>query len=90
MFWYKWQGGRNEKIADFLVLDVSESMPGQAIDDVQSGIKMLTDALMSDSVAMEAVYMSIIAFAGKAKTITPLTYVMDFIPPKLPIGSGTN
>ena len=74
----------------FLVLDVSESMAGKAIDDVQSGIKMLTDALMSDPFAMETVYISVIAFAGKAKTITPLTYVMDFIPPKLPIGSGTN
>ena len=63
----------------FLVLDVSESMAGKAIDDVQSGIKMLTDALMSDPFAMETVYISVIAFAGKAKTITPLTYVMDFI-----------
>lgn len=74
----------------FLVLDVSESMAGKAIDDVQSGIKMLTDALMGDPFAMETVYISVIAFAGKAKTIVPLTYIMDFIPPQLPIGSGTN
>lgn len=57
---------------------------------MQNGIKMLTDALMSDPFAMETVYISVIAFAGKAKTIVPLTHVMDFIPPKLPIGSGTN
>ncbi|MBQ8755747.1 MAG: VWA domain-containing protein [Lentisphaeria bacterium] len=74
----------------FLVIDVSESMAGKAIDDVQYGIKMLTDALVSNPFAMETVYISVIAFAGKAKTITPLTYVMDFIPPKLPIGCGTN
>lgn len=74
----------------FLVLDVSESMAGKAIDDVQSGIKMLTDALMSDPFALETVYISVIAFAGQAKTITPLTSILDFAPPKLPIGSGTN
>jgi len=74
----------------FLVLDVSESMAGKAIDDVQAGIKMLTDALMSDPFAMETVFISVIAFAGQAKTLTPLTYIMDFVPPKLPIGSGTN
>jgi len=74
----------------FIVLDVSESMAGQAIKEVQSGMKLLTDALMSDPFAMETVYVSVIAFAGKAKTIVPLTYIMDFIPPKLPIGNGTN
>ena len=74
----------------FIVLDVSESMAGKAIKEVQSGIKLLTDALMSDPFAMETVYVSVIAFAGKAKTIVPLTYIMDFIPPNLPIGSGTN
>ena len=74
----------------FIVLDVSESMAGKAIEEVQSGIKLLTDALMSDPFALETVYISLIAFAGKAKTLVPLTYILDFTPPKLPIGSGTN
>lgn len=74
----------------FLVLDVSESMAGKAIEEVQKGIQMLTNALMSDPFALETVYISVIAFAGQAKTVTPLTYLLDFTPPKLPIGSGTN
>ena len=45
---------------------------------------------MRDPFAMETVYLSVIVFAGKAKTLTPLTYVMEFTPPRLPIGAGTN
>ncbi len=74
----------------FLVIDVSESMAGKPIEEVQGGIKLLTDALMSDPFALETVYLSVIAFAGRAKTITPLTYILNFVPPKLPIGCGTN
>ena len=74
----------------YLVLDVSESMAGKAIEEVKNGIQLLTDALMSNPYAMETVYISVIAFAGKAKVLTPLTYVLEFCPPELPIGNGTN
>ena len=39
---------------------------------------------------METVYVSVIAFAGKSKTIVPLIEVASFYPPKLPIGGGTS
>ena len=74
----------------FIVLDVSESMAGEPIKEVRSGLQLLTDALMSDPFALETVHISVIAFAGKAKTIVPLTYILDFEPPELPVGSGTN
>ena len=53
----------------YLVLDVSESMAGKAIEEVKNGIQLLTDALMSNPYAMETVYISVIAFAGKAKVL---------------------
>lgn len=74
----------------FLLIDVSESMAGEPIENVQSGIAVLLDALTSDPYAIETVHISVIAFAGAARVLTPLTYILDFQPPKLPIGSGTN
>ena len=74
----------------FLVIDVSESMAGTPIENVQRGIRDLQDALMSDPYAMETAYLSVITFAGKAKVVTPLTYLPSFSTPDLPIGSGTS
>ena len=74
----------------FLVIDVSESMAGTPIENVQKGICDLQAALMSDPYAMETAYLSVITFAGKAKVVTPLTYLPSFTAPDLPIGSGTS
>ena len=73
------------KLSIFIVLDVSESMAGNAVKKVQNRIRLLSDALLSDPFAMETVYISLIVFAGKVKTIVPLTCIMDFIPPQLPV-----
>ena len=74
----------------FLVLDVSESMAGPALKDLENGMELLQKALMSDPMALETVYISVISFAGMAKVVTPLTYILDFTPPKLSVGAGTN
>lgn len=74
----------------FLVIDVSESMVGSPLRHMQEGIKRLVDALRSDPYALETVYLSVIAFAGVAKTIAPLVELYSFYPPRLPVGSGTS
>ena len=74
----------------FLVLDVSESMAGAPLDELEKGVQMLSKTLTNDPMALETAYLSIIAFAGKAKVLTPLTSILDFIPPTLSIGAGTN
>ena len=71
----------------FWEIDVSESMAGSPIENVRKG---MTDALMTDPYAMETAYISVITFAGKAKVITPLTYLLSFTPPDLSIGAGTS
>ena len=74
----------------FLVLDVSESMAGAPLEELKKGVETLSKTLMTDPMALETAYLSIIVFAGKARVLTPLTSILDFTPPTLSIGSGTN
>jgi uncharacterized protein YegL len=74
----------------FLLLDVSESMAGDGLRQLQHGIERLASGLRRDPHALESVYLSAIAFAGKARTLAPLTELATFYPPRLPLGSGTS
>ena len=74
----------------YFVLDVSESMVGENIKKLDEGLSSIVRTLRQDPHALETVYISVIAFAGKAKTIVPLIEVASFYPPRLPIGGGTS
>lgn len=74
----------------FFVIDVSESMVGEPIGSVGAGIKTMIQSLRQDPYALETAYISVIVFAGKAKTLVPLTDVISFYPPQMPIGGGTS
>ena len=74
----------------YFLIDVSESMVGVPIEQVQDGIATIIKELRADPYALETVCVSIIVFAGKAKKITPLVELFNFYPPKLPIGGGTS
>jgi uncharacterized protein YegL len=74
----------------FFVIDVSESMIGVPIELMEKGIENIVSSLRQDPNSLETVYISIIAFAGKAKAITPLVDLISFYPPKIPIGGGTS
>lgn len=74
----------------FFVLDVSESMVGENLMKLEEGLSNIIRALRQDPHALETVYVTAIAFAGKAKTIVPLMEIPSFYPPKLPIGGGTS
>ena len=74
----------------FFVLDCSESMAGDNLKKMEDGIGMIIRDLRQDPHALETAYLSVIAFAGIARTIVPLVEVFSFYPPKLPIGSGTS
>ncbi|WP_036156528.1 TerY-C metal binding domain-containing protein [Maribacter forsetii] len=74
----------------YFLIDVSESMVGDPINQVQDGIATIIQELKTDPQALETVYISIIVFAGEAKTIVPLQDIISFYPPKFPIGSGTS
>ena len=74
----------------FFLVDVSESMVGAPIQQVQDGMRMIIQELRTDPYALETAFISVIAFAGKAKCISPLTELYKFYPPVFPIGGGTS
>ncbi|HOY21641.1 MAG TPA: VWA domain-containing protein, partial [Cellvibrio sp.] len=74
----------------FFLLDVSESMVGDNHRQMQQGLERLVKSLRTDPHALETVHLSVIAFAGQARTLTPLTELAMFYPPRLPIGAGTS
>lgn len=74
----------------FMLLDVSESMAGENLRQLQHGLDRLVGGLRTDPHALESVYLSAIVFAGKARTLAPLTELACFYPPRLPVGAGTS
>ena len=74
----------------YFLVDVSESMVGEPIRQVQDGMRMIVQELRTDPYALETAFISVIAFAGKAKCISPLTELYKFYPPTFPIGGGTS
>jgi uncharacterized protein YegL len=74
----------------YFLIDVSESMVGEPIQQVEEGLATIIQTLKADPTAMETVWVSIIVFAGQAKTLVPLQEITSFYPPKFPIGSGTS
>lgn len=72
------------------VLDTSESMAGDNIRVLNKGLEQLVRTLRTDPHALESVFLSLIVFAGKAKTLAPLVELASFYPPRLPLGSGTS
>lgn len=74
----------------YFLIDVSESMVGEPIEQVQKGMRQIIQELRMDPYALETVYVSVIAFAGKALSLSPLTELFKFYPPVLPIGGGTS
>ncbi|WP_266202751.1 TerY-C metal binding domain-containing protein [Pontibacter kalidii] len=74
----------------YFLIDISESMVGEPIQQVEEGLAAIIKALKTDPYAIETVWVSIIVFAGQSKTIVPLQEIISFYPPKFPIGSGTS
>ena len=73
----------------YFVLDVSESMVGEPLQQLEAGVERVVQSLRQDPHALETVYLSVIAFAGKAEIVAPLVDLVSFYPPRLPLGGGT-
>ncbi|NNM75304.1 VWA domain-containing protein [Sphingomonas sp. ID1715] len=73
----------------FLLIDVSESMVGDSLYQLEQGLTEIARTLRTNPYALETAYLSVIAFAGKPRTLVPLTEMAMFQPPELPIGGGT-
>ena len=65
----------------FLLLDVSESMVGESLRQMQTGLDALITTLRQDPYALETVHLSVIGFAGRARTLPPLVDLAAFNAP---------
>lgn len=74
----------------YFLIDISESMVGEPIQQVEEGLASIIQALKADPYALETVWVSILVFAGQPKTLVPLQEIVNFYPPRFPIGSGTS
>lgn len=77
------------KFPIFFVIDVSESMVGETLSQLETGMRTITADLMGDPYALETAFLSVIAFAGRPRTLAAMTELTDFVPPHLPVGGGT-
>ena len=77
------------KLPVYFLIDVSESMIGEPIDKVNEGLQIIVTHLRRNPMALETAYISVIIFAGKTKTLIPLTELVQFVPDNLPVGGGT-
>ena len=80
----------SRRLPIYFLIDISESMVGEPVQQVEEGLSAIIQALKTDPYAIETAWVSIIVFAGQAKTLVPLQEIINFYPPKFPIGSGTS
>lgn len=74
----------------YFLIDVSESMVGEPIKQVQEGIQSIVKELRADPYALETVHISVILFAGKVLKLTSMEELYNFNLPNIPIGGGTS
>jgi len=77
------------KFPVYIVVDVSESMAGETLAVLEQGMRAIVSDLMTDPQALEMVWISVIGFAGRPRTLAPMTELAEFVPPHLPVGGGT-
>lgn len=79
----------NRRLPVYLLIDCSESMIGQGIDAVRSGLSTMLTSLRRDPHALESVFLSVITYDANAKLVCPLTPLIDFQEPQLRLRPGT-
>lgn len=79
----------HRKLPVYFLLDCSESMIGEGIQAVETGMKAFLDTLRKDPQCLESVWVSVIIFNSEAKQIIPLSELMDVNLPPLHVRPGT-
>lgn len=66
-----------------LILDVSSSMRGEPIDQLNDGLLTYKDELSADGLASKRVEVSVITFGSKVETVCDFATAANFFPPTL-------
>ena len=72
-----------------LLLDVSGSMSGKPIAELNEGLITLKDTLSADSLASKRAEMAIVTFGGKVDVVRDFTTAEHFQPPHLSVSGDT-
>lgn len=72
-----------------LLLDVSGSMGGKPINELNAGINTFKDALVADSLASKRVEVGIVTFGGQVNVAQEFETVSSFYPPTLSATADT-
>src|SRR5262245_57616733 len=72
-----------------LILDISTSMQGPRIHELNAGLEVYRDELMADALAAKRVEVAIVTFGGRVTRLVEFTSAADFNPPKLQVIGGT-
>jgi uncharacterized protein YegL len=72
-----------------LLLDVSESMKGKPIQELNEGLKVYKSELDADPLAAKRVEVSIVTFGGEVQTVCGFTTTESFQPPTLSVRGNT-
>lgn len=71
----------------YFLVDVSESMVGTPIEQVQDGMASIINELRKNHYCLEICFVSVITYNSGAKTLSPLTPIFENCLPKISIGA---
>ncbi len=69
---------KSRRLPLYLLLDTSDANKEASVEEINRGINLLYDMLMSDPMTIETVHLSVITFGGQAKKVIPLTSLAEF------------
>jgi len=75
--------------ATVLVLDTSASMSGNKIAELNEGLRILTDELKEDDLAVKRIDLAVITLGKGVELVRPFTGISAFDPPELSAGGYT-
>ena len=78
------------RCACVLLLDVSQSMSGDPITQLNEGLKIFAEELIKDSLASIRTEVAVITFSDDAKVAHDFKSAVDFAPPYLSVEGATN
>ncbi len=72
-----------------LLLDVSGSMGGNPISELNAGLVIYKDELIADGLASKRVEVAVVTFGGQVQTVCDFTTAAQFCPPTLTVSGDT-